>query len=52
MALHAFDGLRSTMAEDTFLDPVDPQTALAFFASKAMELPSQPTVVRDYFLGA
>jgi len=38
LALHAFDGLRSAMAEDTFHDSVDPQPALAFFASRATEL--------------
>lgn len=38
LALHAFDGLRSTMAEDTFHDSVDPQAALTFFASQATEL--------------
>lgn len=31
-APHAFDGLRSTMAEDAFHDSVDPRAALAYFA--------------------
>ena len=37
-ALHAYDGLRSTMADDAIYDSVDPTRALAFFASKASEL--------------
>jgi len=38
LALHAFDSLRSTMAEDAFHDSVDPQAALAYFAKQATEL--------------
>lgn len=38
IALHAFDGLRSTMAEDVFHDSIDPQAAIAFFAGHAEEL--------------
>jgi hypothetical protein len=38
LALHAFDGLRSTVAEDAFHESVDPQAALAFFANQATEL--------------
>lgn len=38
LALHAYDSLRSTMAEDAFHDSVDPQAALAYFAKQAAEL--------------
>nr|WP_177412061.1 LA2681 family HEPN domain-containing protein [Pseudomonas sp. RW407] len=38
LALHAFDSLRSTMAEDALHDSVDPQAALAYFAKQAAEL--------------
>lgn len=38
LALHAFDSLRSTMAEDAFHDSLDPQAALAYFANLATEL--------------
>ncbi|WP_313808711.1 LA2681 family HEPN domain-containing protein [Sphingobium sp.] len=37
-ALHAYDGLRSTMADDAIYDSPDPTDAIAFFASKASEL--------------
>jgi hypothetical protein len=37
-ALHAHDGLRSTMADDAIYDSPDPTDAIAFFASKAAEL--------------
>lgn len=40
LALHAFDGLRSTMAEDALHDSADPRAALAYFASQATELAS------------
>lgn len=38
LALHAYDGLRSTMAEDALHDSVDPRAALAYFAQQAAEL--------------
>jgi hypothetical protein len=38
IALHAFDSLRATMAEDAFHDSVDPRAAIAFFANHATEL--------------
>jgi hypothetical protein len=37
-ALHAYDGLRSAMADDAIYDSPDPTAALAFFRSKASEL--------------
>jgi LA2681-like HEPN len=37
-ALHAYDGLRSTMADDAIYDSLDPAPALAFFASNASDL--------------
>jgi len=40
LALHAFDALRSTMAEDAFHDSVDPRGALTYFANEATELAS------------
>lgn len=38
LALHAFDGLRSTTAEDALHDSADPRPALAYFADQATEL--------------
>jgi hypothetical protein len=38
LALHAFDGLRSTMAEDAIHDSVDPRAALDYFTNQATEL--------------
>lgn len=38
LALHAFDSLRSTMAEDALYDSADPQAATTYFASQATEL--------------
>jgi len=38
LALHAFDSLRSTMAEDALYDSADPRPALAYFANQATEL--------------
>ncbi|MBX3492637.1 MAG: hypothetical protein KF899_06740 [Parvibaculum sp.] len=38
LALQAFDGLRSTMADDALHDSIDPRAALAFFAGQAQEL--------------
>ena len=38
LALHAYDGLCSTTAEDAFYDSVDPRAALAYFAEQAAEL--------------
>lgn len=38
LALHAFDSLRSTMAEDAIYDSEDPRAALTYFAGQAMEL--------------
>lgn len=40
LALHAFDALRSTMAEDAFHDSVDQRAALEYFANEATELTS------------
>jgi hypothetical protein len=37
-ALHAYDGLLSTMADEAIYDSPDPTGALAFFANKASEL--------------
>ena len=38
LALHAFDGLRSSMEEDAFFDSGDPQGAVTYFAGQATEL--------------
>lgn len=38
LALHAYDGFRSAMAEDAFYDSVNPQFALVDFAQLASEL--------------
>ncbi|MER8606004.1 LA2681 family HEPN domain-containing protein [Mesorhizobium sp. M1233] len=38
LALHAFDGLRSTMAEDALYDSVDTRDIFAHFAKQATEL--------------
>jgi hypothetical protein len=38
MALHAFDSLRSSMAEDALFDSGDQQEAVAYFANQATEL--------------
>lgn len=38
LALHAFDSLRSTMAEDALYDSADPQAALTYFADQATGL--------------
>jgi hypothetical protein len=38
LALHAFDSLRSTIAEDALHDSADPRAALAYFARQATEL--------------
>lgn len=35
LALHAYDSLRSTMAEDALYDSVDPSSAVAFFANES-----------------
>lgn len=40
MALHAFDSLRSKMAEDAIYDSEDPRAALTYFADQAAELAS------------
>ena len=37
LALHAYDGLRSTTADDALHDSVDPRAALAFFAKQAAD---------------
>lgn len=37
-ALHAYDGLRGTMADDAIYDAPDPTDAIAFFARAASEL--------------
>ena len=37
LALHAFDSLRSTMAEDAIYDSEDPRAALTYFAGQATE---------------
>ena len=38
IALHAYDGLRATMANDAIYDAPDPTDAIAFFARAASEL--------------
>lgn len=38
LALHAFDGLRSTMAADVLHDSIDPRAAIDHFINQAMEL--------------
>jgi hypothetical protein len=38
LALHAYDGLRSAMAEDALHESVNPQAALAYFSQQATEL--------------
>lgn len=38
LAMHAFDGFRSTMADDALYDSIDPKAALACFADQAKEL--------------
>jgi hypothetical protein len=38
LALHAFDSLRSTMAEDALFDSADPQAAVVYFADQASQL--------------
>lgn len=38
LALHAFDSLRSTMAEEALYDSAEPQAALTYFADQATEL--------------
>jgi hypothetical protein len=38
LALHAYDGLRSTMADDALYDSVDPRAAVAFFADEATKI--------------
>lgn len=37
-ALHAYDGLRSTLADDAIYDSIDPAPALAFFANNAADI--------------
>lgn len=37
-ALHAYEGLRSTMADDAIYDSIDPAPALAFFANNAADI--------------
>lgn len=37
LALHAFDSLRSVMAEDAVFDSVDPSAAVTYFADQAAE---------------
>jgi hypothetical protein len=39
LALHAYDGLRSAMAEDALFDSGDPSAAVAYFANQAAEFP-------------
>lgn len=38
LALHAYDGLRSTMAEDALYESVDPSSVAASFANEANEI--------------
>lgn len=40
LALHAFDGLHSSIAEDALYDSADPRDERAFFANQAAELAS------------